>query len=229
MITPIKKENATDQIYMQLLDMIFTDSWSAGSKIPSEAELSKQFGVSRVPVREALQRLNAMGIITSQQGRGAFVNAAPSSDILSVYLAMLGNKDFELKDLLEYRMLVEPYCAKYMAANGTEDFFQNLLQYCPNPDGPDYNESRVFQLDVHFHNQIVSGVNNSIIRLIQLYSSSVMERHVSYFADIHKDPLRIAREHYGIYSAMRNRNTALAEELMRKHILYVLRLINADQ
>lgn len=144
MITPIKKENATDQIYMQLLDMIFTGSWSAGSKIPSEAELSKQFGVSRVPVREALQRLNAMGIITSQQGRGAFVNAAPSSDILSVYLAMLGNKDFELKDLLEYRMLVEPYCAKYMAANGTEDFFQNLLQYCPNPDGPDYNESRVF-------------------------------------------------------------------------------------
>ena len=123
MITPIKKENATDQIYMQLLDMIFTGSWSAGSKIPSEAELSKQFGVSRVPVREALQRLNAMGIITSQQGRGAFVNAAPSSDILSVYLAMLGNKDFELKDLLEYRMLVEPYCAKYMAANGTEDFF----------------------------------------------------------------------------------------------------------
>ena len=97
MITPIKKENATDQIYMQLLDMIFTGSWSAGSKIPSEAELSKQFGVSRVPVREALQRLNAMGIITSQQGRGAFVNAAPSSDILSVYLAMLGNKDFELK------------------------------------------------------------------------------------------------------------------------------------
>ena len=150
MITPIKKENATDQIYMQLLDMIFTGSWSAGSKIPSEAELSKQFGVSRVPVREALQRLNAMGIITSQQGRGAFVNAAPSSDILSVYLAMLGNKDFELKDLLEYRMLVEPYCAKYMAANGTEDFFQNLLQYCPNPDGPDYNESRVFQLDFKF-------------------------------------------------------------------------------
>ncbi len=32
MITPIKKENATDQIYMQLLDMIFTGSWSAGSK-----------------------------------------------------------------------------------------------------------------------------------------------------------------------------------------------------
>ena len=84
MITPIKKENATDQIYMQLLDMIFTGSWSAGSKIPSEAELSKQFGVSRVPVREALQRLNAMGIITSQQGRGAFVNAAPSSDILRI-------------------------------------------------------------------------------------------------------------------------------------------------
>ena len=56
MITPIKKENATDQIYMQLLDMIFTGSWSAGSKIPSEAELSKQFGVSRVPVREAPER-----------------------------------------------------------------------------------------------------------------------------------------------------------------------------
>ena len=229
MITPIKKENATDQIYMQLLDMIFTGAWSAGTKIPSEAELSKQFGVSRAPVREALQRLNAMGIITSQQGRGAFVNTTPSSDILGVYLAMLGNKDSELKDLLEYRMLVEPYCAKYMAANGTEDFFQALIQYCPDPDGPDYNEFRVFQLDIHFHNQIVSGVNNSIIRLIQQYSSSVMRRHVSYFADIHKDPLRIAREHYGIYCAMRDRNTALAEELMRKHILYVLRLINADR
>ncbi len=88
MIKPIKKENTTDMIYSQLLDMIFSGEWKEGYQIPSETELSTQFGVSRGPVREALQRLNAMGVIISQQGRGSFVSASPWPEFFNVFLSI---------------------------------------------------------------------------------------------------------------------------------------------
>jgi len=61
------------QLESQLRRRIESGEWSLGSQIPAEHSLCEQYGVSKVTVRHALQRLANKGLIVRQQGRGSFV------------------------------------------------------------------------------------------------------------------------------------------------------------
>ena len=229
MITPIRKENMTDLVYNQMLDMIFTGAWKDGDLIPSETVLAKQFGVSRAPIREALQRLNAMGVVVSQQGKGSFVSGSPSKDVFSIFLSILSSKDKKLKDLLEYRLLVEPYCAKVMANNATQEFLEELLTYAPDPKSGAFHLDEVFDKDILFHNAIIMHGDNSIFKFMQQYSRETMSEHVAYFASLHKDPLRIGKEHFEIYQAIAAHDGEKAYNRMYRHLVYVLKTMLDDE
>ena len=58
---------------MQLRDQIVRRAWPPGSKIPSENQLTRRLGVSRVSLREALQNLASLGLLESRQGGGTYV------------------------------------------------------------------------------------------------------------------------------------------------------------
>ena len=73
MLKPVNHNSASSQIYEQLLHYIISGEWPVGTRLPSEKDLAEQFGVSRVPIREALQRLRAIGVVRSLQGSGSFV------------------------------------------------------------------------------------------------------------------------------------------------------------
>ena len=73
MLKPVNHNSASSQIYEQLLHYITSGEWPVGTRLPSEKDLAEQFGVSRVPIREALQRLRAIGVVRSLQGSGSFV------------------------------------------------------------------------------------------------------------------------------------------------------------
>lgn len=229
MFTPVRKENVTDLIYNQMLDMIFSGEWMDGYHIPSEAALAKQFGVSRAPIREAIQRLNAMGVLVSQQGKGSFVSGSPSNDVFSIFLSILGSRDEKLRDLLEYRMLVEPYCAKVMAKNPSPAFLEELLTYAPDPDSEAFRIDQVFEKDILFHNAIIMNGSNSIFKFMQQYSRETMSKHVAFFSDLHKDPLRIGREHFRIYQAIAERDGEKAYDRMYKHLVYVLKIMLKEE
>ena len=67
-IVPISRRNISRQVYDQMLDNILNGVWPPGTKLPSENELTQMFGVSRVPIREALKKLSTMGITQTRQG-----------------------------------------------------------------------------------------------------------------------------------------------------------------
>ena len=67
------KLTLTENIYNQLLLNISNGTYSKGEKLPSESALCKQYKASRFSVRGALQRLEAIGVIKTYQGRGSFV------------------------------------------------------------------------------------------------------------------------------------------------------------
>lgn len=71
------KQAASAPLYMQIKDdiqrKIETGHYGDGDKLPSERELCEMFSVSRIPVRKALEMLEAEGLIRSFQGKGSFV------------------------------------------------------------------------------------------------------------------------------------------------------------
>ena len=64
-IFPIQKTNLVDAVYHQICEQIKSGQWKEGEKIASEHKLCELCNVSRVVVREALQRLRSQGIVCS--------------------------------------------------------------------------------------------------------------------------------------------------------------------
>lgn len=62
------------QIAQQLKDLIARGQWQAGMRIPTEPELSAQFGVSRITARQAVEHLVREGLVFRRQGKGTFVD-----------------------------------------------------------------------------------------------------------------------------------------------------------
>ena len=121
----VKQPKLSDVILEQLESMILEGSLKAGQKLPPERELAKQFDVSRPSLREAIQKLEAKGLVNRKQGGGTFV----SENILSGFsdpLFDLMSKDKEVQfDLLEFRHGIEGMSAYYAAMRGTQaDFYE---------------------------------------------------------------------------------------------------------
>jgi len=75
---PIRQPSLSDQIYEIILKEISEGTFPPGSKLPSENELAKRFGVSRPTVRAAFNRLVEMGYVRKRRGVGTFVANSPS-------------------------------------------------------------------------------------------------------------------------------------------------------
>ncbi|MBQ7859659.1 MAG: FadR family transcriptional regulator [Faecalibacterium sp.] len=69
----LQRQSLTDQIFDYVQQKILSGEWKAGEKIPSETELAAQLGVSRMSIRAALQRCNAIGFTETRVGDGTYV------------------------------------------------------------------------------------------------------------------------------------------------------------
>jgi len=80
---------STRPLYMQLrealLERIAAGEWKAGSAIPNEADLAREFGVSPGTMRKALDLLETQRVLTRRQGRGTFVNDQSSAEMALRY------------------------------------------------------------------------------------------------------------------------------------------------
>lgn len=80
------------QIYVLLLDKIISGAYSQGSRVPSEHELEKLFGVSRITARKALSKLSAEGFVIRRRGHGTIVaNRPPLSSVTGDATGLIEN------------------------------------------------------------------------------------------------------------------------------------------
>lgn len=103
--------NKYEEIARCLKDRIRSGAYIPGQKLPSEAELCREFSASRLSVRSAIGQLAAQGLIRTHQGKGSFVcPGAPSGDTeLSFQGASISRTDFfELRRILETEIAVWP-------------------------------------------------------------------------------------------------------------------------
>ena len=124
----IRQPKLSDVIEQRLEHLIFEGTLRPGEKLPPERELAKQFDVSRPSVREAIQTLEAKGLLSRRQGGGTFVQKQmwqSFSDPLAELLT--GNPESQL-DLLETRHALEGIAAYYAALRGTEEDIERIRQ-----------------------------------------------------------------------------------------------------
>lgn len=118
--TRIQQPKLADVILEQLESMILEGSLAPGQKLPPERELARQFEVSRPSVREAIQKLEAKGLIVRRQGGGNFVREVLWETLADPMLNLLHEHADSQFDLLEFRYALDGIAAYYAALRGTD-------------------------------------------------------------------------------------------------------------
>ena len=117
----IRQPKLSDVIEQQLEFLILEGTLSPGEKHPPERELAKQFDVSRPSLREAIQRLEAKGLLLRRQGGGTFVQSSLWQSFSDPLVELLSDHPESQYDLLETRHALEGIAAYYAALRSTDE------------------------------------------------------------------------------------------------------------
>ncbi|MEO0370184.1 MAG: FadR/GntR family transcriptional regulator [Pseudomonadota bacterium] len=117
---PVGHESVADAATSQIEDLIASGVLRQGAKLPSERELADMLGISRPKLREALQKLEERGLVTTKHGEGTFVSALTGQAMLPALLALYGRHEPAFFDYLEYRREQECFAASLAAERATK-------------------------------------------------------------------------------------------------------------
>lgn len=117
--TKIKRLPLTEQVYNAIKQGIVSGKWQIGDKLPSENELAEAFGVNRLTVRGALQKLNILGIVETRVGEGTFVLSFDFRKYIRevAEFAMQPERESDIRD---FRKLIEVECARLAIEKATD-------------------------------------------------------------------------------------------------------------
>ena len=202
-VRPIQIASVVDQVHAALREQILSGELERGSRLPQET-LAAEFGVSRTPLREALRRLAAEGLVTLQPNYGATVSQLDFGDMRDAWTA---------------RLVIEPPAARMGAERRPEpelDRMQAAIDHQRAVGDP------AASLDANrdFHLALVAASGNPhLIHLAELLWVARISVAI-YTAQAAQvgGTAAWSNEHDGILAAMRAGDGDAAERLTREHI-----------
>jgi DNA-binding GntR family transcriptional regulator len=205
---------AADKTFFQLRKDIVEGGILAGSKL-SETELSTKYCVSRAIIREAINRLESCNLVERKANIGARVVALTPAGLI---------------DLYQVRESLEGMAARLAAKNMTTEEIEDLntllnSHFQKVTTGESYYQEAG---DVDFHYRIILGSKNK--HLINMLIDGIYHLVRMYRVQLGMSGPRITTafdEHRHIVQAISNRDEELAEMLMRRHIMYSKKNVEA--
>jgi len=198
-----RSQGFVDEVY----ELIRADIMSL--RIPPDTRISidslaRQLGVSQTPIREALSRLEATGLVTKQHFVGYC--SAPQLDRK------------QLDELYELRLLLEPFAARCAAERMDEAQLDAVTRLAKAMEPGESRKSydRFAVQDSELHDLIASGSGNHLVRdaLARLHTHLHIFR-LRFHSEVTKEA---SSEHAKLITALMRRRPAEAEAAMRAHI-----------
>ena len=198
---------AAEQAARALREDIMSGALPAGARL-GEADMAGRLSVSRTPVREALSRLAAEGLVELQPGRGARVTSWSQA---------------ELAEIFELRLALEPYAVRRAVpelSGGDLDELDELAAGMRRPGRPGKRQdlAAIVELNRRFHATFISAAGSAPLAaaLRQVTHAAVVHQN---FHDYSPDALRRSPSHHvEMVAAARAGEPEWAEAIMRAHL-----------
>jgi DNA-binding GntR family transcriptional regulator len=202
-------------IYLWLRERILSREFLPGTEIRQEG-LAQRFGTSRVPIREALSRLQAEGLITLRPRRGFAVTSL--------------NHD-EITEIFELRMVVEEHAARIATQCRTDADIGEVgalldLMESLDPKAPDYL-LEWSSLNRYFHTRLIACAQRKRLSEIALNLRDAIEPYIRIETNFSGQVFDANVEHRHIFDAFRNKDAELSATLSREHCASTLRRLLA--
>ena len=218
----IVRRKLSDQVLERLREMILRGEFAPGDPMPSERDLMKRFGVGRPAVREAMQTLSTMGLITISQGERARI-AELSADIVfrqmdTVAQMLLSSSPDNLEHLKDARRFFELGMVRPAAERASADDVADLRGLVARQQAQLGDAKAFIQADIAFHVRIARISQNPIF-------VAVSEAMLNWLFNYHTDLLlwsgrenATLEEHETIVNFIEKKNPKGAEEAMKMHL-----------
>ena len=241
----------TDHTLTKLRQLIASDQFSVGGRMPPERSLASELGVGRRSLRRALEVLEREGRISRHQGRGTFINGANGHGDLgkesgpalvrAVSAASRVGGDLRTNpafanildhtnplEVIEVRLAIEPVMARLAAFRASQAEIDRLVTIAGEtraaPDSARYEEA-----DMRFHRTIAEVARNALFLAVfdTLHASQRDSgwRRLGENANCFKRQSVYADYHQEISAAIAARQGEKAESLMQRHLSDVQRYI----
>jgi len=195
----IARETLADRLLKEIQERIISGKLASGEKL-SEPSIAKEFGVSRVPAREALQRLEEIGLV--------------KKTYLGREVVKINKEGF--KQTTELKIIVEAFGTMQGALNATEAEIKHIEGILERMEAAITSHDLQYRLDLNneYHDYLVFCSRNQ--KIIETFADlSVKVRWIlPYSLRTHSDPVKAHAGHLEIFDAFRKRDGARARNLI---------------
>ncbi len=214
----VLRQSLSDEIAEKITRMIQSTGFKPSERLPAISQMARQFGVGSPTVREALKRLETIGVVDVRHGSGVYVGTTPDSFVITnpVFDGRPSKKI--LIDLIDSRIPVEMRTAALAATNATTEHLDEMERLLAQA-GQSLNDGEILnRVNLSFHRQIALGSGNAVMHQILEVLSSLFRQEQRLILDIKGNRPEDHGEHVGIFEAVRARDASLATSRMQDHL-----------
>jgi long-subunit acyl-CoA synthetase (AMP-forming)/DNA-binding FadR family transcriptional regulator len=216
-IQKVVHSSVSQQVFDQLKEQILTGAWKPGEKIPSENDLAVQFGVSRVTIRNALQRLSGLGLLETRFGEGSFVKRMDVDTALQPLVPTVYLGKDSLREVLEFRKTVEGSVCELACRRATSADIAALRTLYEQMVRAKDEPALYAQRDYAFHEKIAQITQNRVMLQIDQITDEMMRAAFKSIAHSRSNRAGL-RCHQQILEAFEAHDPARARALMDRHM-----------
>jgi DNA-binding FadR family transcriptional regulator len=215
--------NLTQQLVASLSERIQWRELRPGDKLPTEAEIMRDYGVSRTVVREAISRLAAGGLVETRHGIGTFVLDGRATGPLKLSIPDLATVR-DVLEVLELRISLETESAALAASRRNDNHLAAMRRALDEFAACVDREEDAVRPDYEFHRQVALASGNRYLADLmgELGPSHIPRTRINtaqFLLEEGADYLRrVNREHEDIYAAIDRNDPEAARAAMRTHL-----------
>jgi GntR family transcriptional repressor for pyruvate dehydrogenase complex len=218
LLEPIKKVRVAEEVARRIQALILDGTFKPGAPLPAERMLSQRFGVSRGSVRDALRKLEMIGLLHSKHGQGTFPQELSVANLVTPLASVL-TYSRELQDeLMDVRRMFEPAVARVAATRVTNAEIAELEGIVAAQQAKLASGEPALSEDAAFHAALARATHNRIIvRIMETLNDLLTESREAAMQQRGR-PLRSVQAHTSVVEALRRRDADGAARAMHDHI-----------
>ena len=214
----------TDEAIEKIKEMIVSGALQPGQRLPKEADLATDLGLSRNSLREAVKALSLMNILDVRQGDGTYVTSLESPLLLEALSFIVDfHRDDQVLEFLAVRRILEPSATALAAHLITPEEVAGLRMVLDSA-GPRDGIDKIIAADLEFHRRITAATGNRVLcSLLESLTTPTMRARAWRGLT---EPAAIERtlaEHSAILDALEARDAEAARAWSTVHIANVER------
>jgi len=215
---PVLRQSLSDDLAQRLKHLIQVEGHQPGDRLPAITEMARRFKVGHPTLREALKKLETLGVVDIRHGSGVYVGKNHNTLLLSNPLLEAAVSKKLLVDLIETRMAIELKTVALAAAHATDEHLEAMQQTLTSAKQNFGNDSALNLANMSFHRQIALASGNTVMCQVLDVLSNLFQQEQRMILDIHGSRTKDLAEHLGILEALQQKDEALAIERMRAHL-----------